>query len=286
MTMGVLFGIANAFVSSLQNTLFKKLPEVNPFVLNWFRLAVGVAVFAALVTVFSTWTLPPPVFWLLLFGLLVPVELGQSYFYVAAFQQAPQSLVGPLFSLSNLFLVPMGYFFLGEAPSFLGLIGILSVMAGPFLLGREPGETSWLGVWRRVFKERGARFMLLSALFAALAVTLSKVSLRFVTPFMAAFYVMAGLLIVISAILIFKGISPMKAFNRSVLGMSVAYSTAMVFHWTGLSLLLAAYYISLKRLSIVFDVFLGRLVHGEDNFRGRLFGAFLMVGGAVLIVLG
>lgn len=40
------------------------------------------------------------------------------------------------------------------------------------------------------------------------------------------------------------------------------------------------------RLSLVFDVILGRVIHHEDNFRERMAGAFFMIAGVILIAFG
>ena len=77
-----------------------------------------------------------------------------------------------------------------------------------------------------------------------------------------------------------------RILDSSFFGMSASYLITVVLHYIGLSLILAAYFISLKRLSIVFDVFLGRLVHKEGHFRERLTGALFMVAGVLLIAWG
>ena len=122
--MGFIFGIGTALATSLQNMFFKGLKDTDPFLLNLFRFLFGLPIIALLVTIFSQWTVPPSIFWVILFGVSLPVELALSYLYVRAFQYSPQSLVGPLFSLSPLFLIPLGSVFLRETPSLLGFLGI------------------------------------------------------------------------------------------------------------------------------------------------------------------
>lgn len=68
--------------------------------------------------------------------------------------------------------------------------------------------------------------------------------------------------------------------------MASAYTTSSILHFVGLSLLFAAYYISIKRLSILFDVIFGKLIHKEEHFYERLIGVALMVGGMAFIVVG
>lgn len=283
--MGVLVGVANALTVSLQNTLFRNLSAASPFVLNWFRFLVAIPVLAVLVSVFAGWQAPPPAVWVTLLGINLPFELLQSYFYVSAYQRSPQSLVGPLFSLSVIFLIPLGYFVLGEAPSPLGVLGMISVVIGPFLLGweRQGGLHRALA---NVFREPGSWRMLLAAFFSSLVVVFSKFAYTYVPPLVFAFYITAALLAALTLILVVRRASLRSSAVPQVFGMSAIYGVSVALHYVGLSLLLAAYFISVKRLSIVFDVLLGRAVHGEDHFSSRLAGALLMVAGVILIALG
>jgi len=56
-------------------------------------------------------------------------------------------------------------------------------------------------------------------------------------------------------------------------------------HSFAISMVKAAYMISIKRLSVLFSVILGRYVFHEKNIAMRFAGSLLMVGGTVLIVL-
>lgn len=285
--MGFLVGVANAFTASFQNSFFKKLPETSSFVLNWYRFLIALPIVGILVTIFSEWHLPPePLFWGIILGISLPVELCQSYFYVSAFQRSPQSIIGPLFTLSVLLLVPLSYVFLGEMPSLVGLVGILLVVLGPFFLGWQGGGLGLGNTLKNVWREPGTWRMLLSALFGALAVTFAKFSYRFVPPLVFAFYITAALWVVTTIYLILRRQSPVNAASTSTLGMSAAYGVGQALNYIGLSLLLAAYYISVKRLSVVFDVLFGRFMHHEDHFGRRMVGALFMVAGVILIALG
>lgn len=128
--------------------------------------------------------------------------------------------------------------------------------------------------------------MLLAAFFSALAVTFTKFSYRYVPPLLFAFYIMAALSLAISAALAFRRSSSYGAASPAVLGLGTTYALGMALHYVGLSFLIAVYFISIKRLSIVFDVIFGRLRHREEHFGPRLAGALLMVAGVILIAFG
>jgi len=81
------------------------------------------------------------------------------------------------------------------------------------------------------------------------------------------------------------GLKTINQRKKDLTLMSVADAFVNVFHYIGLSLLPAAYFISLKRSSVLFDVLFGKFVHHENHFKTRLIGATLMVGGIILISL-
>ena len=280
--MGILLGIGTALTASIQNTLFKSLPGSDPFAISLVRWLIAIPPLVILTTVLHDWFLPEPIFWVLL-GISLPTELLLSYLYIRAFQISPQSVVGPLFSFSTIFLLPFGILFLGEWPSVLGIAGIASIAVGPFFLGKE--GVSWRG-WQRMFSERGSTFIFLAAFLAAVGVTITKFSFRYVPPLQFASYALTASVVVTTCIVIARGANVRSLFSTRTIGAGLAFSAGQMMHFTGLSLLFAVYFISLKRLSIVFDVFMGRFVHGEDHFRERLIGAVLMVAGVILIAIG
>ena len=282
--MGFIIAVATAVAVSLQNTRFRKLSGVSTHFLNWARFIVASLLLAILVTLFTEWDVPPKQFWFLIIGLSLPLELLVSFFYVKAFQISPQSLVGPLFSFSVVFLVPLGFFLLGELPTMFGIIGVLLIFIGSFYLGSEDLYSSHMNKIKNIFKEKGSYLMIAAALFAASAVSIAKFSFQYATPLLFAFYITLMLFLIYTPIAL-KNITTLKSTQwRDLFFMSITYGIGIVLHYIGLSLLLATYFISIKRLSIVLDVLYGRAIHKEEHFRKRLVGVLIMVGGVVLIV--
>src|SRR3989338_7958900 len=280
--MGFLVGIATALAQSLQNTYLRKIPEVPALQLNWLRFSVAAVVSALLVSVFYTWFIPPFRFWAIVV-LSVPLELALTFCYVRSFQLSPQSLVGPLFSLSAIFLVPISYFLNQELPSLLGILGILSVLIGALGLGwdfQNPGVRSSV---INIFHARGSRYMLGAAFGAGVSVAFAKYAYRYSPPLLFAFWVLTGLAIVHAPLALRKPLAHLRDQKKNALLATSFYSVGQALHYIGINLTLAAYFISFKRLSIVFDVLLGKLSGGDTHFRERLAGAVLMTIGVILI---
>ena len=56
-------------------------------------------------------------------------------------------------------------------------------------------------------------------------------------------------------------------------------------HFKAVSMILVAYMISVKRLSLLLSVVFGNLFFHEEHLKARLFGSSLMVAGVVLILI-
>lgn len=286
--MGFLIAILNAAVASGQDVFVKKLKGENTFFVIWLRMAAAVPVLAVVVTVFATWKIPAPPFWWLILGVSLPLEITQFYLGMTAIQGSPLSLVAPLSSFTSIFLIPVGYIILGELPTRLASAGILSVVVGTFFLGWRAGETkSVREAIRNVFREPGSYLILTSAFLVSISITVLKRSFRYGSPFLTAFYIVAALAVALIPFAFLRP-APLPAKRRgsffTALGLSSGLSLAL--HYTGLSLMPAAYFISVKRLSLLFNVFFGRVVFHEDHIRERFAGALLMVVGVILIAFG
>jgi drug/metabolite transporter (DMT)-like permease len=70
---------------------------------------------------------------------------------------------------------------------------------------------------------------------------------------------------------------------RAGLAVGLAMATMVVSHMTAISLVAAAYMVTLKRTSLLFGVLYGAFWFKEERVRERLFGALLMVAGIAVI---
>lgn len=285
--MGFLIAIANALVVSTQDVLVKKLKGENNFFLIWLRMVAALPVLAALVVIFSNWQIPPLTFWLLIFGVNVPLEVTQFYVGYAAIQRSPLSMMAPLSSFTAIFLVPVGYVVLGELPSRIGFLGVLAIVIGTFFLGWVSGGRSVIGAFRSVFSEPGTWLVTIATFLTAISITVAKFTFQYASPMLTAFYLVAALGLVLTPLAFWRPAS-VPAERRRTLFSTLGLASGLSFglHYTGLSLLPAVYFISVKRVSMLFNVLWGRFVFHEEHALKRLIGAVLMVVGIILIAVG
>ena len=282
--MGILAGLLSGFFASVQNTLVKKVPGASSGAINGFRLTCTLAVLAILVSIFDSWKLPPVPFFIVLAAAL-PLETIASFCYIRAFQLSPQSLVGPLFSLVAIFLVPVSFFVFGIVPSAAGWAGILLGLLGSLLLGWDIEEPEFKRKLKHVFEERGTYYILGAAIAVTGTITLAKFSFQYAPPLVYGFYVLLGVSLFYLPSALKEIPALFRTHYKSLVGMGLSNAIVNVFHYLGLSLLPPAYFISLKRSSILFDVLFGKLVHKESHFGSRLAGAALMLIAIILITV-
>ena len=285
--MGFLVAIANAAAVSFQDVLVKKLTGENKFFLIWARVAGALPALALLVTVFGFWSIPPWPFWMLIVGVSAPLEVLAFWLGYTALQKMPLSLAAPLHGFTGVFLIPVGYFILGEVPSIIGLAGVLSVFAGASFLGRGGPKGGLAGSFRNVLATPGSWAILAAAFIVTVPISIAKISFRYAPPLLTAFYITAAVALFLLPLAFYGGIGVrIRGNGRLIIGSALISAVSFSLHYTGLSLLQAAYFISTKRLSILFNVLYGKMFFREDHTRERLIGALLMVAGVILIALG
>ncbi len=287
--MGFLVGVLNALTVSLQDVLVKKLAGENKFFLIWIRVVGALPALAVLVTIFTSWFLPPWQFWALILGVSAPLEVLAYRLGYTALQdrKIPLSLAAPLHGFTAVFLVPVGYLILGEVPSAIGLLGVLSVFVGAFFLGRAESAANLISSYRNLLATPGAWIVLAAALVVTVPISVAKISFAYAPPLLAAFYITAATALALLPLALRGGAGVrLKGNGRLISASGIVSGLSFSLHYTGLSLLPAAYFISTKRLSIFFNVLWGKVFFQEEHIGERFLGALLMVAGVILIALG
>lgn len=283
--MGVLIAITNSLTVSLSDVFIKKLKGENTFFIIWVRLSAALPVLAIAVTLLSKWSVPPITFFLLVFLIITPIEIIQFYLGYRAIQRSPLSLMAPLHASTSIFLIPVGYLMLGEKPDISGLIGVASIVVGSLVLGWRIGETRTpFESIKNIFREPGTFLILLGSFLVSFSITTTKYLFHYASPLLAAFYITAAIVIGLTPLAFRKKVNfPTRDRTPLLGGLALLSGASFSLHYVGLSMLPAAYYISVKRISMLFNVLAGKAFFKEDHIRERFSGALLMVVGIILI---
>jgi drug/metabolite transporter (DMT)-like permease len=280
--------LASALFLATSDALAKRAVQgENEYLVAWFRL-----LFTLPVLVIALLLIPFPKLdrnFYLSFFIALPVELLTIILYIKALKLSPLSLSVPFLALTPVFLVSVSYLVLGEKVSFLGLLGILLIAAGSYILNIDMRRKGCLEPLRLISRERGVMLMIGVALLYSVTSSLGKVAIMHSSPlfFGASYFIMLNIAFV--PIAVWKGRSGLGDFVRKGKFMSLFfpgmfYALMIITHMEAMKLTKVAYMISIKRTSLLISVLYGYFLFQEKNIRKRFFGALLMFVGFVLVV--
>lgn len=244
------------------------------------------AIGAALLLPFALSSPPPALgqsFWL---ALLVSggVNALASTLIARAVHASDLSIVSPLQTLTPVFMIGTGFLFLSEIPRPLGIVGVIVVAAGSYMLRLDVRRISWLEPIRALARDRGARLMLVVALIFAVSGAVDKVGVQASTPFFWGFALNAAIAAVLLPLALLRRAARPRHW-QAVLLAGVLMAITIGAQMSALPLTLAAYVIAVKRTGVLFSVLSGGVVFREAGLRTRLAGAAIMIAGVVLITL-
>lgn len=228
---------------------------------------------------------PDPGFWWWMLA-LVPLEITAMLLYMHAIQNHPLSLTVPFLSFSPVLATLNGYLLLDERVSWPGFLGIILIFIGGWLIhSKEAQGWGWRGSlrpWRAIAAHSGSRWMLVTALIYSLTAILSKGAMGNLEPvtFGALYYQILG--ITVLALFLPRqpaGIARLFRSPRGVLAVMGCSALMVSTHFMAISLVEAAYMISIKRTSLLFSILLGIWLFKEQEGWRRLFAGLVMLGG-------
>ncbi len=231
-------------------------------------------------------TLPEGPFWVALAvnGVLNATAIS---LYTAALQRSDISLTVPMLAFSPLFLLLTAPLIVGELPTFWGIVGVVLVVAGAYLLNVRASHQGYLAPYRALLREPGARLMLAVAFIWSIAATVDKIGVQHSSPLMWAASMNGVIALALTPLMLrvpgslgnVRARWPLLLLVGSLAGLSVLCQMMAI------SLTLVAYVIAIKRTSILLGVVLGALLFREQGLRERLAGVLVMLLGVLCIVL-
>lgn len=207
---------------------------------------------------------------------------------IKALQKSNLSASIPMLSFTPVFLLFASYLLLKEFPDFSGLLGVIIVVIGSWVLNIFSLKYGFFEPFKAIFKNKGVFYMLIVAFLFSITASLSKIAINLSNPgyFIFVHYLITSIIL---ALLFLKRVKNSKKQIKKnskyflVYGISGALSELSAA--TAIQFALVPYVISLKRSSIIFSVILGFFLFKEKNFKQALIGAFIMFIGVILIML-
>lgn len=208
--------------------------------------------------------------------------------YMRAIKVSDLSITVPLVAFTPLFLLVTSPLMLGEFPAPLGVVGILLIVLGSYLLNIRSVSKGLLGPFKALLKEKGAKLMLIVAFLFSITSNIDKIGVQNSSPIFWAFSINLFVMLVLIPLIFFKSehdLSSIKTDFKVLFPIGFFSALTIIFQMIAISLTLVAYVISIKRASVIFGVLWGYFIFNEKNVGERLTGTSVMVIGVALITL-
>lgn len=280
------FALANAFFEALKDlTLKRSLHGISAAVGAWSWMAFSLPFLYTALLFSEPVTLGESFWWAL--PLSVTINIVAVTLYTQALQASALSVTIPMLAFIPVFLLITSPLILGEFPGPWGIVGILLVVAGSYLLNIRERTGGLLAPFKALVRERGPRLMLGVAFLWSIAGNIDKIGVLSSSPLVWSVSVFTLIALGLTfPMLRSPGSLTSIRSNWSILlliGLFTALSigTQMI----AISMTLVAYALAIKRLSILLGVVFGALILKEEGLSEKLVGVVVMLSGVLCISL-
>lgn len=284
--MWVIFAILNPISEAFRSLFIKKASRgVDPLIISWANNLIPLIIF--LPFLFFIELKFSIEFWSAFAGTVI-INIVALVLYMRALAEGEISKVMPMLSFTPLFLLATGPLMTGEFPNKWGLVGVILVVFGSYLLNINLKKRDILYPFKELLKNKGTRYMLAVSFIWSFSANFDKISIQNSSIFQHIALMNIFIFSALSIILKFSNkfnFKNIKSERKNLIFVSLFTTGAYVFHMTALSLTLVAYVVALKRMSGMLSVFLGYFFLKEENIKERLLGSSVMFAGVLLILL-
>ena len=209
---------------------------------------------------------------------------------VKALHMGDLSVLGPINAYKSVVGLIVGIFLLNEVPGLWGLLGVLFIVGGSYIVLADKQQRTTLS-WT-LFRRPAIKLRLLALVFSAIDGVFLKKAILLSTPTIAFFY---WCLVGFAFTLVWLAVT-MRAQWRSqsrllleqkfvFAGLFIAVGVTQMVSNIALSRMPVGYALALFQTSALVSVLFGYQFFGEQDLVRKLIGAGVMVAGAALITL-
>lgn len=284
--MWIIYAVLNPFIDASRNVFSKKASlNVDSLLVSWinnfipFILYLPVLYFIELKFNLQFFTS------VLISG---TVNTVATILYHRAISKGEVSVVVPMLSFTPLFLVIISPLIVGEFPTVKGLIGIVLIVVGSYLLNINLKEEGILFPLKSLMKNKATRYMLIVAFIWSISANFDKKGIEASSILQYILFINLFVTIGTTIFSITKGKFSFHSVwleRKNLFFVGVLTSMGYIVHMTAISLTLVSYVIALKRTAGMITVVLGYLFLKEQNIKERLLGSTVMFIGVLFIVL-
>lgn len=210
------------------------------------------------------------------------------FFLFGGLSSAGLSDTIPLIAFAPLFITGTSFLILGEQPAAWGLLGLVAIVGGSYLLRIQSASSGALEPFRALAREPGARMMIGAALSFSLAAPFAKLSVQSANPYFAfgAAQIVA-LVITGSWLAVRRRLATVAVQIRRHFGwlslIALANFLQAITTYIAFDLMLAAYVSGIKGSNILMTALVGHLMFKERHLLRSLAVGSLMIGGILIL---
>ena len=214
-----------------------------------------------------------------------------NYFFLAsAYKYGDLSLVYPVSRSSIIFLPLFAYYFIDERIDSIGLLAILSILIGTFVMHMESLTVQGIRTIIKNISNRGSFYAIMAALAVAGYTLWDKISISKMEPFLYFYLYTFIVAILYNSVTFIKfrkdELREEWKLNRSkIIQVGFFNSFTYILILTALTMSKATYVGGLRQLSIVIGAFLGFRFLGEKMTLPKIVGIIISIIGGSLIYL-
>jgi len=200
-----------------------------------------------------------------------------------AFRLTELSLAVPLLGLSPVFLLLTSPLIIHEFPSFIGLIGVLIIFLGTFLLNYK-GKVSFKP-FTEVLRNPGQRLIVLACFLWAISTNFYKIGMQNSSPMFFTFAISIFISLALLPFLRPRDFAVGPKASKGLLALGVVSGLSSIFEWLGVNANLAVYTLAVRRLSLLLTAIGSYYFFKEKHFTTRVMATVLMIAGVILIAI-
>ena len=218
------------------------------------------------------------------FSLMVATQMN-----LEALKREELSYTAPLNAFVPIFTLIIAGLLLNENPPSLGMLGILAIFIGAYVVNLRPDRLSWYDPLVRLISSTGAQLSLGVAFGYAINTVLMKVVSNQGYDSFSIMYAITAIGWLLLIYIPFKKHDELAATVRSnkvvLLGAAASSFAGTFFHILAIASTYASYAVSIRRFDMLISVLLGWRYLKETNIRNKLIGSVFMTAGAVIMAL-
>jgi len=285
--MWVTYSILTALFESLKDVASKAgLLSLNEYTMAWGLRIFSLPVLIPLLLLQGLPRFSPSFLPALLVG--GSLNILATVLFLKSLKHSDMSLCVPLVAFTPVFLLLTSPVMLGEWPSVQGVVGVLLIVSGSYILNAAGNTGGWTRPFVSLFREKGPRTMLVVAFIWSITSNIDKIGITgsSIVAWIVAVNLFAGLLLWPVAHRRLRGGCIDRRGVLILIAAGLLAAVRSLFQMAALTLSLVAYVISIKRTSALFTIAFAGLFFKEKGIGYRFLGGVIMITGVFLILTG